>query len=106
MTIGDYIGQKFSRYGGLTEADILEFGLISNLSPDDEVSQYNMPEIEKGMIKLIPSLLFPESVNESGFSISWDKDGLHQFYLYLCKKNNVETEDLPGLSKVSSYTDY
>lgn len=107
MTIRDYIEQKFSSYGTLTEADILEFSLNTDLSPDEEVSKEILPEVELGMIGLIPSLLLrPTSVTESGFSISWDKDGLRQFYLYLCKRNDVTPEAVSGLGIISSYNDY
>lgn len=107
MTVRDYIEQKFSSYGTLTEADILDFSMTSGLSPDEEMSKDSLPEVELGMIGLIPSLLLrPTSVTESGFSISWDKDGLRQFYLYLCKRNDVTPEAVSGLGIISSYNDY
>lgn len=75
MTIRDYIGQKFSAYGDLSEADMLDFSIKSGLSPDDEMSSESIGKVETGMIEIIPSLLLrPDSVNESGFSVSWDKD--------------------------------
>lgn len=107
MTVRDYIEQKFSSYGTLSEADVLEFSLNTNLSPDEEVSKEILPEVELGMIGLIPSLLLrPTSVTESGFSISWDKDGLRRYYLYLCKRNDVTPEAVSGLGIISSYNDY
>lgn len=107
MTVRDYIEQKFSSYGTLSEADVLEFSLNTNLSPDEEVSKEMLPEVELGMIGIIPSLLLrPASVTESGFSISWDKDGLRRYYLYLCKQNDVTPEAVSGLGIISSYNDY
>lgn len=107
MTVRDYIEQKFSSYGTISEADVLEFSLNTNLSPDEEVSKEILPEVELGMIGLIPSLLLrPTSVTESGFSISWDKDGLRRYYLYLCKQNDVTPEAVSGLGIISSYNDY
>lgn len=107
MTVRDYIEQKFSSYGTLSEADVLEFSLNTNLSPDEEVSKEMLPEVELGMIGIIPSLLLrPTSVTESGFSISWDKDGLRRYYLYLCKQNDVTPEAVSGLGIISSYNDY
>lgn len=107
MTVRDYIEQKFSSFGTLTEADVLDFSMKSGLSPDDEISKEMLPEVELGMIGLIPSLLLrPASVTESGFSISWDKDGLRQYYLYLCKQNDVTPEAVSGLGIISSYNDY
>lgn len=107
MTVRDYIEQKFSSYGTLTEADILDFSMKSGLSPDEEMSKDSLPEVELGMIGLIPSLLLrPTSVTESGFSASWDKDGLRQYYLYLCERNDVTPEAVSGLGIISSYNDY
>lgn len=106
MTVRDYIEQKFSSYGTLSEADVLEFSLNTNLSPDEEVSKEILPEVELGMIGLISSLLRPTSVTESGFSISWDKGGLRRYYLYLCKRNDVTPEAVSGLGIISSYNDY
>ena len=81
MTIRDFIGQKFSAYGDLSEADMLDFSIKSGLSPDDEMSSESIGKVETGMIEIIPSLLLsPDSVNESGFSVSWDKDGLRRYY--------------------------
>lgn len=108
MTIREYIGQKFSAFGTLTDADVLDFSLQTGLSPDDEAGEDNQAEIERGMIHLIPSIIArtPQSVNESGFSISWDTDGLRQYYLYLCGKNDVTPEVVSGLGIISSYNDY
>lgn len=108
MTVRDYIEQKFSVYGTLTEADVLDFSIHTGLNSDDEAGKDNMAEIETGMIHLIPSIIArtPDSVNESGFSISWDKDGLRQFYLYLCERNDVTPESVSGLGIISSYNDY
>lgn len=108
MTIREYIEQKFSVYGTLTEADVLDFSIHTGLNSDDEAGKDNMTEIEMGMIHLIPSIIArtPDSVNESGFSISWDKDGLRQFYLYLCERNDVTPEAVSGLGIISSYNDY
>lgn len=107
MSIRDYIGQKLSPFGQLSEADILEFGLKSDLSPEEEMCKEILPEVEEGMVKLMPSLLLrPDSVNENGFSVSWDKDGLLQYYLSLCSRNGITPEVVSGVGTVSSYMDY
>ena len=103
MTIRDYIGQKFSAYGDLSEADMLDFSIKSGLSPDDEMSSESIGKVETGMIEIIPSLLLrPDSVNESGFSGYLDKGGLR----FLCERNGVSPDVSSGLGVVSSYTDY
>mgnify|MGYP007010766630 CR=1 FL=1 len=101
MTIRDYIGQKLSAYGDLSEADMLDFSIKSGLSPDDEMSSESIGKVETGMIEIIPSLLLrPDSVNESGFSVSW------RYYLFLCERNGVSPDVSSGLGVVSSYMDY
>ena len=108
MTVRDYIEQKLSPFGTLTDADMLDFSINTGLSPEDEAGKFNKAEIEMGMIHLIPSIIArtPDSVNESGFSISWDKDGLRNYYVYLCKQNDVTPEAVSGLGIISSYNDY
>lgn len=107
MSIRDYIGQKLSPYGQLSGADILEFSMASDLSPDEEMCKEILPEVEEGMARLMPSLLLrPDSVNENGFSVSWDKDGLLQYYLSLCRRNSITPEVVSGVGTVSSYMDY
>ena len=106
MTVRDYIGQKLSRFGTMSEADVLDFALKSGMSPDDLVTESNISDIQRGMINVIPSLLAnPTSVSESGFSVQWDADALRQYYLYLCRENGVEPDESAGLSIVSSYND-
>ena len=108
MTIREYIGQQLPDFVTLTDADLLNFSIHTGLVPDDEAGTDNMAEIEMGMIHIIPSIIgrMPDSVNESGFSISCNKDGLRQFYLRLCKKNDVTPEVVSGIGMVSSYMDY
>lgn len=107
MTIRDYIGQKLSRFGKISEADVLDFALKSGMSPDDLVTEGNISDIQKGMIKVIPSLLAnPTSVSEEGFSIQWDMEALRNYYLYLCRENGIEPDTSAGISIVSSYNDY
>lgn len=107
MTIRDYIAQKLSQFGTLSEADVLDFALKSGMSPDDIVTEGNISDVEKGMIKIIPSLLTrPTSVSESGFSVQWDVDSLRKYYLYLCRENGVDPDNSAGLSVVSSYNNY
>lgn len=107
MRVQDYIEQKLAPFGSLSEADIAEFEIKSGISAEDIVTADNMEQIERGMAEIMPSLLnHPTSVNENGFSVTWDVDGLKNFYLYLCRKYDITPEVIAGLGIVSSYNDY
>lgn len=88
----------------LSEADLLDMTLNSSVSLDDEITQENMIEVNKAMAVFIPSLLArPTSVNESGFSISWDKDGIKAYYSLLCKQLGIEDVLSSRISDATMY---
>ena len=102
MTINDYIKQKFQSFGNLSEADLLDIMLNNGLNGEDEVTMDNMEGVMIAIVKFIPSLLArPSSINESGFSISWDMDALKAYYAYLCRKYRIEDE----VNEISSISD-
>ncbi|MEQ3166377.1 DUF6706 family protein [Parabacteroides goldsteinii] len=105
MTVSNYITQKIGSFGmNLSEADLLDMTLNSSVSLDDEITQENMIEVNKAMAVFIPSLLArPTSVNESGFSISWDKDGIKAYYSLLCKQLGIEDVLASRISDASMY---
>lgn len=105
MNVSDYITQKIGSFGmNLSEADLLDMTLNSLISLDDEITQDNMIEVNKAIAAFIPSLLArPASVNESGFSISWDKDGLKEYYAMLCKQLGLENVFSSRISDASMY---
>ena len=53
------------------------------------------------MADFIPTLLLrATSINESGFSMSWNIQGIKEYYAYLCKKyglNNVLDTNNPKI---------
>lgn len=93
MTIGEYITQKFSTFGiTLPEADLLDV-TMSGLDLNAEVNEDNIRKVNISIAGLIPQILaLPESVNESGFSISWDKDSLRKYYYILCDQLGIENQ--------------
>ncbi len=94
MTLGEYATQKFQSFGiTLSEADILDISLNSGIESDAEMSTANMAAVSVGMAKLIPSLLLrATSISESGFSMSWNIDGIKQYYAYLCRTYGLKDE--------------
>lgn len=92
MTVNDYISQKFQTFGiNLSEADLLEISLSSGISGEDEMDQSNIGLVSVAMTKFIPSLLLrATSISENGFSMSWDTQGLKDYYSFLCKRYGLE----------------
>lgn len=94
MTIKSYITQKFQTFGiTLTEADLLDMYLSSGRSGEDEMDQSSAVPVAVAMAKFIPSLLLrASSVSESGFSMSWDMNGVREYYSFLCKQYGLRDE--------------
>ncbi len=98
MTLGEYATQKFQTFGiTLSEADLLDISLNSGIAIEDGVSSNNLSAISVGVAKFIPSLLLrATSISESGFSMSWNVEGIRQYYAHLCHryglKNEIDTD--------------
>ena len=94
MTVADYIKGKFQTFGiTVSEADLLELSLSSGISGEDEMSQQNIGLVSVAMAGFIPSLLLrANSINENGFSVSWNVEGIKQYYAFLCKKYGLKDD--------------
>ena len=92
MTVADYIKGKFQTFGiTVSEADLLELSLSSGISGEDEMNQQNIGLVSVAMAGFIPSLLLrATSISENGFSMSWNTQGLKEYYSFLCKKYGLE----------------
>ena len=92
MTVNDYIQQKFQIFGiQVSEADILDMCLTSKISGEDEMNEHCCVRVSVAIAKFIPSLLLrATSISENGFSMSWDTQGLKEYYSFLCKKYGLE----------------
>lgn len=94
MTVADYIRGKFQTFGiTVSEADLLELSLSSGISGEDEMNQQNIGLVSVAMAGFIPSLLLrATSINENGFSVSWNIEGIKQYYAFLCKKYGLKDD--------------
>lgn len=103
MTVNDYIRQKFQTFGiQLSEADLLDMCLNSKISGEDEMNQDCYDRVSVAIAKFIPSLLLrATSIGESGFSISWNVQGIKDYYSFLCKKHGLKDELNTNKPKVS-----
>lgn len=94
MTVNEYISQKFQTFGiQLSEADLLDMCLNANISGEDEMNQDCYDRVSVAIAKFIPSLLLrATSISESGFSMSWDIQGIKDYYSLLCKQYGLKDE--------------
>lgn len=89
MEIKEYIRQRFSAFGTeLSDADLLCITM-----EEGEVTKDNISKVEVAMVRYIPNLfLRPNSISESGFSMSWNKQAMKDFYSLKCKEYGLENE--------------
>lgn len=94
MTVKDYITQKLQTFGiQLSEADLLDVCLNSKVNGEDEMNQECHTRVTVAIAKFIPSLLLrATSIGESGFSMSWNIQGIKDYYSFLCKKHGLKDE--------------
>lgn len=94
MTVQDYIQQKFQTFGiSMSEADLLDISIRANVGMGDEMGIDNHNVVNMAIARSIPSLLLrATSVGESGFSMSWDINGLKAYYSYLCRQYGLKDE--------------
>lgn len=91
MTVNDYIQQKFQTFGiQLSEADLLDMCLDSKISGEDEMNQDCYDRVSVAIAKFIPSLLLrATSISEDGCSMSWNIQGIKDYYFFLCSEYNL-----------------
>ena len=94
MSIKEYISDKFQSFGiQLSEADLLDMSLNARVNIEDDVDADVIDNISVAIARFIPSLLLrPTSINESGFSMSWNTQGVKDYYSLLCKKYGLKDE--------------
>lgn len=94
MNVKEYISQRLQSFGGsLSEAELLDVCLAAGVDGGDEVGYENHVRVNIGLASVIPSLLMrASSINESGFSMSWNTEALKDFYAYLCKTYGIKNE--------------
>ena len=94
MTVNGYIQQKFQTFGiQLSEADLLDMCLNSKISGEDEMNEDCYGLVSVAIAKFIPSLLLrATSISESGFSMSWNLEGIKDYYSLLWKQYGLKDE--------------
>lgn len=108
MNIREYILQELKAFD-LSEAQLLDMSLNGDYGLEDEYSKEAMTAVGVSMAGFIEKMVFAPklgSVNESGFSMSWDYGEIGKYYLWLCKKWGVTpNEEVVGILGISVITD-
>lgn len=94
MIVREYISDKFQSFGiQVSDADLLDISLNARVNIEDDVDADVIDNISVAIARFIPSLLLrPTSINESGFSMSWNTQGVKDYYSLLCKKYGLKDE--------------
>lgn len=98
MTVQEYIADKLMAFG--VSSAILADLEVAGVDVTAEYGAANASEVGRALCGVIAELVFaPQrtSINEQGFSISWDTRNLGKYYWWLCKKYGV-TPDADVLS--------
>lgn len=67
--------------------------LNARVNIEDDVDADVIDNISVAIAQFIPSLLLrPTSINESGFSMSWNTQGVKDYYSLLCRKYGLKDE--------------
>lgn len=105
MTNRDYILQKLTGFN-VTEAILVDSGidLDADYSPSGVIDKALIGMLEE--LILMPSM---SNISESGFSVSWDKNSVGKWYVYLCNKYgitpNKDVLPLLGISMINDISD-
>lgn len=94
MTVNEYISQKFQSFGiNLSEADLFDMCLNADVNGEGEMNEDCRGRVFIAIAKFIPSLLLrATSISESGFSMSWNIQGIKDYYSFLCKQYGLKDE--------------
>ena len=86
MTIGNYIKAKFNLWSVELSDDFisLELSRVNLRFEEDMTATSNVDEFYYNVIPDL--LLMPSSVSEGGFSISYDKEAMKNFYSMIATK--------------------
>ena len=94
MTVNDYKLQKIQNFDeNFSEADLFDICLNAKISGGSEMNEDCQTRVSVAIAKFIPSLLLrATSISESGFSMSWNIQGIKDYYSFLCKQYGLKDE--------------
>lgn len=107
MTILDYTKLSLSVSSIFIDDEFLKMHLVSiDLDPADEMNQDKAESVKEALYNLIPIILTsPKSITEGGYSITYDKDSLMNYYRLLAKeldKPDLLKSEQPRITDISN----
>ena len=104
MTVREYITSTLTGFD-IPESSFVDL-LISGIDLEAQITSQNAMAVGRGMVSTVEALLFSPrrtSVNENGFSETWNYADLGKYYLWLCRRYGVTpSSDLLALTGVNS----
>lgn len=102
MTIGDYIQGKFNIWSVEMSDEAVSLELLG-VGLDSEAEMTAQVNTDEFFYRVIPDiLLMPTSVSEGGFSLSYDKTAMSNFYSLIAKR--LGKENLLNPNKITDIT--
>ncbi|PLK44402.1 DUF6706 family protein [Emticicia sp. TH156] len=106
MLVADYIRSKLGRFGFIIDHNEIEALLLKNgIGSDETYTLDSVDRTEQALYGFIPELLVVSSVSEGGYSISYDKEGIQDYYALLChnlgRENKVQKAAQPKIKNKS-----
>ena len=89
MTNGEFIQDRLKAFY-VSDASLMTISKVVELDGELDVES-----AEKAMIPLLAELAlapYQKSINENGFSVSWDMKGIGWWYRYLCSKYGIKPD--------------
>lgn len=110
MNTLDYIRQRFSFIGTITDEGASDFAVDFGLEMKEDIGENEMKAIADAVDSFVDkSILHPASVNENGFSVSWSTDSTKAFVKMALRKYgispNEDTSALAGLSVIKDVSE-
>lgn len=92
MLISDFIKSKLGKFGVMIDDNELEGLLLKNsISTEETYTIDTVDKTERAMYDYLPEMLIVSSIQEGGYSISYDREGILAYYRLLC--NNLGLPD-------------
>lgn len=89
MTNGEFIESQLRAYG-VTDSDIML--ALDKIDPDSDLV---VSDAEQAIIPLLAKMAmapYQKSINENGFSVTWDMSRIGWWYRYLCSKYGIKPD--------------
>ena len=101
MLIADYIKSKLGKFGVTIDDNELEALFLKNtIASDATYIIDSVDKIERALYEYIPELLVVASVSEGGYGISYDREGILDYYALLCHNLGLENKLIVQQPKV------